>query len=167
MANSNKSKKETNNKSSINKVDEMEKDTENIKAKKENTKKSSNEAKKNSKVKKSKEKSSFGKGFKAELKKVSWPTGKQVVNNTIAVIFIVLVVTAVVFCLDLAFGAMNKYGIEGVKALVQTQDNNSEEVVTNVEDTENAEAEGSEEKSSEESSEDKATEETKAEDNKE
>ena len=52
MANSNKSKKETNNKSSINKVDEMEKDTENIKAKKENTKKSSNEAKKNSKVKK-------------------------------------------------------------------------------------------------------------------
>ena len=119
MANSKKSNNDKKQKSSANKVNDKKQYVENVEAKKE--KNQAKADKKSTKVKKSKEKSSFTKGFKSELKKVSWPTGKQVVNNTIAVIFIVIVVTAVVFCLDLAFGAVNKYGIEGVKALVQTE----------------------------------------------
>ena len=38
-----------------------------------------------SKEKSPKDKSSFGKDFKAELKRVTWPTPKQLVNNTTAV----------------------------------------------------------------------------------
>ena len=59
-----------------------------------------------------KNKKSFFKGLKAELKKVIWPTPKQLVNNTIAVITIVLMTTLIVFVLDLAFESLNKYGID-------------------------------------------------------
>ena len=44
------------------------------------------ESKNENKVKKH-----FFKDFKAELKKVIWPTPKQLVNNTIAVVTIVLI----------------------------------------------------------------------------
>ena len=47
---------------------------------------------KNNKVKESKTKRHFFKDVKAELKKVIWPTKKQLVNNTVAVISIVLIV---------------------------------------------------------------------------
>ena len=53
------------------------------------------ENKKNKNVKKENKK--FFKNFKAELKKVVWPTPKQLANNTIAVITIVLITTAIVF----------------------------------------------------------------------
>lgn len=69
----------------------------------------------------------FWKDFKAELKKVIWPTRSQVVNNTIIVIAIVLVVTAIVFVLDLAFESLNTYGIDKVKTLVQSQQDVSDE----------------------------------------
>ena len=45
----------------------------------------------------------FFKDFKAELKKVIWPTPKQLVNNTTAVVTIVLITAAIVFVLDLGF----------------------------------------------------------------
>ena len=61
----------------------------------------------------------FWKDFKAELKKVIWPTRSQVINNTIIVIAIVLLVTAIVFVLDLAFEALNTYGIDKLKTYVQ------------------------------------------------
>ena len=82
----------------------------------------------------------FWKDFKAELKKVIWPTRSQVVNNTIVVIVIVLIVTAIVFVLDLAFEALNTYGIDKLKALVQdsvtsSQDENNG--ITNNETTDN------------------------------
>ena len=48
----------------------------------------------NKKEKKSKDKTSFFKSFKAELKKVSWPTPKQLVNNTTAVIVKMIVTEA-------------------------------------------------------------------------
>lgn len=51
----------------------------------------------------------FWKDFKAELKKVIWPTRSQVVNNTIIVVVIVLIVTAIVAVLDIAFEALNIY----------------------------------------------------------
>ena len=61
----------------------------------------------------------FWKDFKAELKKVIWPTRSQVVNNTIVVLVIVIIVTAICFVLDFAFEALNTYGIDKLKTLVQ------------------------------------------------
>ena len=79
-------------------------------------------------VKNSKDKTSFMKSFKAELKKVSWPTPKQLFNNTVAVLAIVLVTAVIVFVLDLTFETINKYGVNKVKEIVSnssaTESNN-------------------------------------------
>ncbi len=68
--------------------------------------------------KNSKDKKHFFKDFKAELKKVVWPTPKQVVNNTVAVITIVLITALIVFILDFAFESLNVYGINKLKNIV-------------------------------------------------
>lgn len=96
------------------------------------------------KEKEGKEKRRFFKNFKAELKKVIWPTPKQVVNNTIAVIVVVLITAAIVFVLDLAFEGLNTYGINKLKGIVQTEDTSTENVVdTNtIENTDNTTTEG-------------------------
>ena len=47
--------------------------------------------------KEKKENKHFFKDFKAELKRVIWPTPKQLVNNTVAVITIVLITAVIVF----------------------------------------------------------------------
>lgn len=87
---------------------------------KENKKVDTKKAKSNDKDKKS-----FAKDFKAELKKVTWPTPKQLVNNTTAVIVSVLVVAAIVFVLDVAFESINNYGVEKLKALVTSETQNT------------------------------------------
>ena len=49
----------------------------------------------------------IGKWFrdlKSEAKKVVWPTGKSVVNNTIIVIIAIIVVCIFVYILDVTFG---------------------------------------------------------------
>lgn len=84
-----------------------------------------------------KENKHFFKDFKAELKKVIWPTTRQVVNNTVAVITIVLITAVIVFALDLVFKALNTYGIDNIRNIVK-----NETTVNNV-DTE-SEATGSE-----------------------
>lgn len=89
-----------------------------------------NETKKATANKDSKNKKSFFKSFKVELKKVIWPTPKQLLNNTVTVIVIVLICTAIVFVLDLTFEAMNKNGIEKIKEVVTT---NSTQENTNTE----------------------------------
>lgn len=66
----------------------------------------------------------FFKDFKAELKKVIWPTPKQVVNNTVAVITIVIITAALVFVLDLAFDLLNTYGVNKLKSVVENKDEN-------------------------------------------
>ena len=43
----------------------------------------------------------FFKDTRAELKKVVWPTGKQVANNTLWVLILVIVISAVVLGFDL------------------------------------------------------------------
>jgi preprotein translocase subunit SecE len=43
----------------------------------------------------------FFKDTRAELKKVVWPTGKQVINNTVWVLVLVIVISAVVLGFDL------------------------------------------------------------------
>ena len=86
----------------------------------------------------SKNKKSFFKGLKAELKKVIWPTPKQLVNNTIAVITIVLITTLVVFVLDLAFESLNKYGIDKIKSSIQSiESTDSEDSSNTTENTTN------------------------------
>ncbi len=94
----------------------------------------------NKKEKNSKDKKSFFKSFKGELKKVSWQTPKQLVNNTIAVIVIVVVIAVIVFVLDLAFDAANKYGIDKIKeSVVSTSEDNNSGKTENTEATENIE----------------------------
>ena len=69
--------------------------------------------------KETKNKKSFFKDFKAELKKVIWPTPKQLVNNTVAVVVIVIITATIVFVLDFAFDLFNKYGINKLKSNVR------------------------------------------------
>ncbi|MDE5831263.1 MAG: preprotein translocase subunit SecE, partial [Clostridia bacterium] len=57
----------------------------------------------------------FWKDFRAELKKVIWPTRSQVVKNTIIVVAIVIIVTAIVFVVDVAMKACIADGIDKVK----------------------------------------------------
>ena len=67
----------------------------------------------------------FFKDFKAELKKVIWPTPKQVLNNTTAVITIVLITAAIVFVLDVAFEKLNTQGIDKLKSVISSSQTNS------------------------------------------
>lgn len=98
-------------------------------------------AKKEAKTKKenSKNKKSFFKDFKAELKKVSWLTPKQLLNNTIAVITIVFITAVIVFVLDIAFETLNKHGVDKIKEIVGTDNSASENVSTDEETTESTE----------------------------
>ena len=61
----------------------------------------------------------FLKDVKAELKKVIWPTPKQLFNNTLAVILIVIVVGVIVFALDVCFEKVNSLGVEKLKTIVE------------------------------------------------
>ncbi len=96
-------------------------------------KKEANNQKENSKNKRS-----FFKDFKAELKKVNWPTPKQLINNTTAVVTIVIITAAIVFVLDLAFETLNKHGVEKIKQVIttnsETVDNNQSNETNNTTD---------------------------------
>lgn len=83
---------------------------------------------KEKKVKQVKQKNHFVKDTKAELKKVIWPTPKQLLNNTLAVILIVVLIGVIVFVLDLCFDKINAYGIDKLKQAVQSNTTNSQEV---------------------------------------
>ena len=82
---------------------------------------------KDNKNKNKKEKKHFFREFKAELKKVIWPTPKQLVNNTVAVITIVLITAIIVFVLDLAFEKINSFGVNKLKEVVGTKNEVSSE----------------------------------------
>lgn len=92
------------------------------------------EVKKSNNKKDNKEKKTFLKEFKAELKRVSWPTTKQLINNTIAVLAIVLVISAIVFVLDVIFDKVVTTGVGQLKAIVTSSSTDTEETNT----TENA-----------------------------
>ena len=77
--------------------------------------------KKQDSKKQNKDKKQFGKDFKAELKRVIWPTPKQLFNNTVAVITVVLITAAIVFALDFAFESLNTYGVDRLKEMVENQ----------------------------------------------
>ena len=72
--------------------------------------------------KETKNKKSFFKDFKAELKKVIWPTPKQLANSTTAVVVIVLLTASIVFVLDVAFDLFNQYGINKLKSRISGEE---------------------------------------------
>ena len=77
-----------------------------------------------------KNKRHFWKDFKAELKKVVWPTPKQLVNSTVAVLTIVLVTALIVFVLDLGFEAIKTNGIDKLQSSLQSKNSNTVENTT-------------------------------------
>ena len=120
-----------------------------------------NENKNDNKVKKH-----FFKDFKAELKRVIWPTPKQLLNNTTAVVTIVIITAIIVFALDAVFDLGNKYGISKLQSIVNEKYNNTESTKStdnnstenNTESTENTSS--TEENTSENSDETPSTENT-------
>ncbi len=127
-------------------------------------------ANKEAKAKKenNKNKKSFFKDFKAELKKVNWPTAKQLFNNTTAVITIVIITAVIVFVLDVVFETLNKHGVDKIKEVIQTQDsqvenNTSEDTGANEEA--NAEENAGEEETSTQENQETTPEETPVDNN--
>ena len=89
--------------------------------------------KKNKNVKE--QKSSFFKDSKAELKRVSWPTPKALVNDTATVIGIVLVVAIIVVILDFIFLNVNENVI--VKAEQNVRNKNNQAVTQVIDSIQN------------------------------
>ena len=85
------------------------------------TKKKVDSKKQDNKKQDSKNKKHFMKDFRAELKRVIWPTPKQLFNNTVAIITVVLITAAIVFVLDFAFESLNTYGVDRLKEMVENQ----------------------------------------------
>ena len=83
--------------------------------------------------KEKKENKHFFKDFKAELKRIIWPTPKQLVNNTVAVITIVLITAVIVFALDFVFKTVDDYGINKLKEVVGTKNEQSNTTTSNEE----------------------------------
>ena len=83
--------------------------------------------------KEEKNKRHFFKDFKAELKRVVWPTPKQLLNSTIAVITIVLVIGVTVFVLDMGFELLNKQNAKLQSGLQEKYSNNLNNNTTSVE----------------------------------
>ena len=82
-----------------------------------------------------KNKKHFFKDFKAELRKVIWPTPKQLANKTLAVVVIVLITAAIVFVLDVFFDLLNEKGINRLKSNIKNK-----VVVENTVDNQNVNA---------------------------
>ena len=80
--------------------------------------------------KEEKNKRRFFKDFKAELKRVVWPTPKQLANSTIAVITMVLVIGVIVFGLDMVFELLNKQNAKLQSSLQEKYSNSIENTNT-------------------------------------
>lgn len=93
------------------------------------------EAKNKTKNNNKKDSKNYFKEFKAELKKVVWPTPKQLVNSTVAVLTIIGIVGVIVFVLNGAFNAMNEFGVEKLKSYVESsqaaKEDTAEDTTTN------------------------------------
>lgn len=66
---------------------------------------------------------SYFKDVRAELKKVVWPTFKQLQNNTVIVIISLLLVGAIIWVIDLGFGKTLGLIVESTGPNTQLQDN--------------------------------------------
>ena len=109
----------------------------------------------------------FFKEFRAELKKVVWPTPKQLVNNTSVVIGMILITAAIVFCLDVAFDNGYQFIVGSAESVIErvensdtnnttenaVEENTTEESTTEAETTESESTSDSEDTSTEETDE--------------
>ncbi len=111
-------------------------------------------------VKENNKNKNFFKEIKLELKKVTWPTPRELFNNTVTVISFVLIIALIVFVLDFCFDNLNKYGITNLQEKIQTslktqnetsEDSENEEESTESNETENLETITSEENNEENS----------------
>ena len=107
--------------------------------------------------KETKQKSSYFKEMKAELKKVVWPTPKELANNTVAVIAFVIIIALIVFICDFCFDNLNKYGITKMQEKVQSSfqttndsENNTSEEQNDTSENTDENTDNSEENSNEE-----------------
>lgn len=62
-------------------------------------------------------KGGFFKGVKAELKKVVWPTKKQLINNTVLVLLLVIALAAII----LGFDMILKFGDAKIWELIRNK----------------------------------------------
>ena len=83
-------------------------------------------------AKNSKKKKSFFKDVKAELKKVTWPTKKQLINGTIGVIVIVIITSIIVFILDFTFSNFNEHVVKNLKEAISSGQNIIDETNTTI-----------------------------------
>ena len=103
--------------------------------------------------------------MRSELKKVTWPTRKELINSTIAVIVIVVLTAIIVFFLDVVFESVNTYGINKLRTTVSDKVNKDdtkkqdaeEEIVTDTNTDVDKEAEEAEVTESTESTENTET----------
>ena len=75
------------------------------------------------------------KDFKAELKKIIWPSKKQLWENTAVVISMVVIVSVIIFLLDLGFKALNELEVKGAESLknkISTSQNSTNETSNEV-----------------------------------
>ena len=107
-----------------------------------------------------KTKKHFLKDFKKNKKKVIWPTPKQLLNNTTAVISIVIITGIIVFALDVLFDLGNKYGISQLQNIVNEKFNSEEQNTESTNNTESTESTNNSESTDNSSDQSNATENT-------
>ena len=95
--------------------------------------------------KETKQRSSYFKEMKAELKKVVWPTPKELVNNTVAVIAFVIIIAIIVFVCDFCFDSLNKYGITRLQEKVQSSFQTTNDSENNNQEAQNETSENTDE----------------------
>ena len=95
--------------------------------------------------KETKQKSSYFKEMKAELKKVVWPTPKELANNTVAVIAFVIIIALIVFICDFCFDNLNKYGITKMQEKVQSSFQTTNDSENNTSEEQNDTSENTDE----------------------
>ena len=115
----------------VEEVEKVEAKAETKKASKNTKKAKAKSNNKAAKTDKNKNSNKWLKEFKAELKKIVWPTKGQLFENTAVVVSMVLIVAAIIFLLDLGFGELNKLEVKGAKAIknsisANTTEENSE-----------------------------------------
>ena len=98
--------------------------------------------------------------FKAELKQVICPTPHQLLNNTTAVISIVIITGIIVFALDVLFDLGNKYGISQLQNIVNEKFNSEEQNTESTNNTESTESTNNSESTDNSSDQSNATENT-------
>jgi len=56
----------------------------------------------------------------SELRKIVWPSGKQVWNNTVVVIVTMLIFAVIIWALDYGFNFLREWGIKALTADEET-----------------------------------------------